>query len=112
MSPIKRALVSVSDKTDIAEFAKQLHEEEGKSILDAATNAARLRFRPLLMMAVSFILGVFPLVIATGAGAVSRQRLTWRRHPGRRRRDPWRRWHQQGRLRSLRCLRRLQCSPA
>ncbi|MCP4261730.1 MAG: multidrug efflux RND transporter permease subunit [Planctomycetes bacterium] len=69
-------LIGLCAKTAIliVEFAKQLHDE-GKPILEAATDAARLRFRPLLMTAVSFILGVFPLVIASGAGAVSRQSL-------------------------------------
>lgn len=58
----------------IVEFAKQLHEE-GQGILEAALNAAHLRFRPILMTAFSFILGVIPLVIATGAGAKSRVSL-------------------------------------
>ena len=44
-------------------------------ILEAAVNAARLRFRAILMTAFSFILGVIPLVIATGAGASSRRAL-------------------------------------
>jgi len=69
-------LVGLSAKTAIliVEFAKQL-QEEGKPVLEAAVEAARLRFRPILMTAISFILGVIPLVIASGAGAASRQSL-------------------------------------
>ncbi len=59
----------------IVEFAKDAHEKEGKSIFDAAAEAAKLRFRPILMTSLSFVLGTAPLVVATGAGAGSRQAL-------------------------------------
>jgi predicted RND superfamily exporter protein len=52
----------------IVEFAKAKHEE-GASLEDAALESARLRFRPILMTAFAFILGVVPLMLATGAGA-------------------------------------------
>jgi len=58
----------------IVEFAKQL-EDAGKSITEAATEAARLRIRPILMTSFAFILGVVPLVLASGAGAEMRQAL-------------------------------------
>jgi HAE1 family hydrophobic/amphiphilic exporter-1 len=69
-------LIGLSAKSAImiVEFAKQLNEE-GKPVIDAAVEAARLRFRPILMTAFSFILGVIPLLIASGAGASSRQSL-------------------------------------
>lgn len=54
----------------IVEFAKDLYAS-GASLLDAAIEAARLRFRPILMTSFAFILGVLPLVLATGAGAAS-----------------------------------------
>ncbi|WP_422368009.1 efflux RND transporter permease subunit [Pelagibius sp.] len=55
----------------IVEFARAEHAE-GKSILEAAASAAKLRFRPILMTAISSIAGFMPLVIATGPGAASR----------------------------------------
>ena len=58
----------------IVEFARELRGT-GKSIREAAVEAARLRFRPILMTSFAFILGVVPLVIATGAGAAGQQAL-------------------------------------
>ncbi|WP_156256258.1 efflux RND transporter permease subunit [Sandarakinorhabdus oryzae] len=58
----------------IVEFARQL-ESAGRSRWDAAVEAARLRLRPILMTSFAFILGVVPLVIASGAGAEMRQAL-------------------------------------
>jgi len=70
-------LIGLSAKTAIliVEFAKQLHEKEGKGLIEAASEAALLRFRPILMTAFSFILGVLPLVLASCAGARSRVSL-------------------------------------
>ena len=58
----------------IVEFART-RREEGHSIVDSAMEAARLRLRPILMTAFAFILGVLPLMFATGAGAASRQSI-------------------------------------
>tara|TARA_B100000378_G_scaffold142071_1_gene114809 strand:- start:30 stop:746 length:717 start_codon:yes stop_codon:yes gene_type:complete len=55
----------------IVEFAELAHHQ-GKNAWDAALEAARLRFRPILMTSLAFIAGVVPLAIATGAGAQSR----------------------------------------
>ncbi|MGH7257329.1 MAG: multidrug efflux RND transporter permease subunit [Nitrospiraceae bacterium] len=58
----------------IVEFANQRYEH-GLSLMDAAMEAARLRFRPIIMTSMAFILGVVPLVMATGAGAASRHSI-------------------------------------
>ncbi|MFT5882260.1 MAG: HAE1 family hydrophobic/amphiphilic exporter-1 [Crocinitomicaceae bacterium] len=69
-------LIGLSAKTAIllTEFASE-QRKEGLSIFDAASEAVKLRFRAVLMTALSFVLGVIPLVIASGAGAESRQIL-------------------------------------
>ncbi|WP_299621813.1 efflux RND transporter permease subunit [uncultured Tateyamaria sp.] len=59
----------------IVEFAKQAQEERGLSAIDAAIEASRLRLRPIMMTAFAFILGVVPLLIATGPGSEMRQAL-------------------------------------
>jgi HAE1 family hydrophobic/amphiphilic exporter-1 len=58
----------------IVEFARDLHDQ-GRGVLDAAVEAARLRFRPIIMTSFAFILGVVPLVIAEGAGAAGQRAL-------------------------------------
>jgi hydrophobe/amphiphile efflux-1 (HAE1) family protein len=58
----------------IVEFAKR-RRQEGLGVVEAAMEAGRLRLRPILMTAFAFILGVLPLMFATGAGAASRQSL-------------------------------------
>jgi HAE1 family hydrophobic/amphiphilic exporter-1 len=55
----------------IVEMARE-HREKGEEILDSAAEAARTRFRPILMTSFAFIMGTLPLVFATGAGANSR----------------------------------------
>jgi hydrophobic/amphiphilic exporter-1 (mainly G- bacteria), HAE1 family len=56
----------------IVEFAKQRHER-GDDLVTAALTAARLRFRPIVMTALAFIIGVVPLMYATGSGSVARR---------------------------------------
>jgi HAE1 family hydrophobic/amphiphilic exporter-1 len=58
----------------IVEFAMQ-RRAEGATIAEAAAEAASVRFRAVMMTALSFVLGILPLVVATGAGAVSRRAL-------------------------------------
>jgi len=67
-------LIGLSTKSAIlvVEFAKVLREE-GKTVLEAAIESTRLRFRAVMMTALSFILGVIPLLIATGAGSESQK---------------------------------------
>ena len=69
-------LVGLASKNAIliVEFAREL-ETQGRSLVDAAVEAARLRLRPILMTSFAFILGVVPLVIAQGAGAEMRQSI-------------------------------------
>ncbi len=67
-------LIGLASKNSIliVEFAEQL-QAKGMGLLEAATEAARLRLRPILMTSVAFILGVLPLVFASGAGAAGRR---------------------------------------
>ncbi len=53
----------------IIEFARELRIKHGKSLLDSAVIAGKLRFRPILMTSIAFIVGMIPLVLANGAGA-------------------------------------------
>ncbi|MBO7370445.1 MAG: efflux RND transporter permease subunit, partial [Campylobacter sp.] len=59
----------------IVEFAMQERLHNNRSITEAAIQAARMRFRPICMTSLAFTLGVFPMVIATGAGAASRHAI-------------------------------------
>jgi len=60
----------------IVEFSNQLRRA-GKSTIDAVTEAATLRLRPILMTTGAMVLGAVPLAIASGAGAESRQQIGW-----------------------------------
>jgi HAE1 family hydrophobic/amphiphilic exporter-1 len=64
--------LAAKDAILIVAFAKTRHEQ-GKSLVDAALEGARLRLRPILMTSFAFILGVIPLALSTGSGAVARQ---------------------------------------
>src|ERR1700732_1493794 len=69
-------LVALASKNAIliVEVANEQHQQ-GEDPLQAAQGAARVRFRPIIMTSVAFIGGVYPLVVATGAGAEMRQSL-------------------------------------
>jgi HAE1 family hydrophobic/amphiphilic exporter-1 len=69
-------LIALGSKNAIlvVEYARQ-RRAEGAEIVAAAVEGARLRFRPILMTSFAFILGVFPLVVATGAGAGARRSI-------------------------------------
>ena len=66
-------LIGLSSKNAIliVEFAEQL-QDQGLGLIDAAVEAARIRLRPILMTSFAFLLGVVPLMVATGAGAAGR----------------------------------------
>ena len=70
-------LIALASKNAIlvVEFARELRLRDGEAIEAAALNAARSRFRPILMTSIAFILGVLPLVFATGAGAAARRSI-------------------------------------
>ena len=70
-------LIALSAKNAIliVEVGVELHRDHGKPLLEAAVQAARARFRPILMTSFAFILGVLPLVLATGAGANARKSI-------------------------------------
>ena len=70
-------LIALSSKNAIliVEFARELRLQGGQRIEEAAVDASRIRFRPILMTSIAFILGVLPLVLAKGAGAEMRRTL-------------------------------------
>ena len=70
-------LIALSAKNAIliVEVARELRIHEGRPIIEAAIEAARVRFRPILMTSFAFILGVMPLVLASGAGANARRSI-------------------------------------
>lgn len=70
-------LIALSAKNAILiiEFAMEAREKHGKNIYDSAVEAARLRFRPIVMTSLAFTIGVLPLAISSGAGAASRHAI-------------------------------------
>src|SRR3979411_1355452 len=78
-------LIALSAKNAIliVEVALDLHVRDPQPLLESALEAARARFRPILMTSFAFILGVVPLVLATGAGASARKSIGITACPGR-----------------------------
>ncbi|EMG7216665.1 multidrug efflux RND transporter permease subunit [Campylobacter upsaliensis] len=70
-------LIGLSAKNAIliVEFAMEEHLKKGKGIFDASVEAAKLRFRPIVMTSLAFTLGILPLVISSGAGSAARHAL-------------------------------------
>jgi HAE1 family hydrophobic/amphiphilic exporter-1 len=70
-------LIALSAKNAIliVEVAREHRVRDNRSIIDAAVDAARARFRPILMTSFAFILGVAPMVVASGAGASARKSI-------------------------------------
>lgn len=70
-------LIALSAKNAIliVEFAQHLREKEGKSIIESAIGATKLRFRPIIMTSLAFSIGVLPLALSSGAGSASRHSI-------------------------------------
>ncbi|MGE0093139.1 MAG: efflux RND transporter permease subunit [Alphaproteobacteria bacterium] len=70
-------LIALASKNAIliVEVAREKRLKEGKSIVESAVEAAKIRFRPIVMTSFAFILGVVPLVLASGAGAAARKSI-------------------------------------
>ena len=66
--------LSAKNAVLIIEFAKDL-AAQGRSLVDAVLEAAHLRFRPIIMTSMAFMLGVLPLVLASGAGSASQHSI-------------------------------------
>lgn len=79
LPPVSRRCLEFRQYRTVREFLESVFYfqalEENLSPIDAALKAARLRLRPILMTSLAFILGVLPMVIATGPGASARQSM-------------------------------------
>jgi HAE1 family hydrophobic/amphiphilic exporter-1 len=67
--------LSAKNAIPIVEVAREQRLHQGRSIIESAVDAARTRFRPILMTSIAFILSVVPLVLASGAGASARKSI-------------------------------------